>query len=174
MKLDAVLTPQQCAAMHGAADSIIDEGWEYVAAMEAELTDGMHHGRVAINHLVDHPSHGAKFQEWIMHSRILPAVKQLLGAPPQYTGGALLRTPPHPHRADATRRAELREPDGTGFVWHRGVRPKWAIVSAAGQDYIHTTWLNTAVRLRASPTLVRTANRLTAGHAPDIPLRCEG
>jgi ectoine hydroxylase-related dioxygenase (phytanoyl-CoA dioxygenase family) len=64
-----------------------------------------------------------------------------------FAGGVLHITPPHPDRHDAGRRAELRDPESEGYSWHRGIRPKWASVPAAGGRYEHTNWLNTATFL---------------------------
>ena len=37
---------------------------------------------------------------WRQHPRIVPALEQLLGCPPQFTGSMVLVTAPHPKRAD--------------------------------------------------------------------------
>jgi ectoine hydroxylase-related dioxygenase (phytanoyl-CoA dioxygenase family) len=83
------------------------------------------------------------FRDWIMHPKILPVLKQLLGTPPRFECCHAMIKLPHPDRT--TQYDELREPSKMG--WHRGIRPKYGIVPANNHPYINTTFLNNATYL---------------------------
>ena len=146
--VENVLSADECARLRTVSDAIVANGpSQHVFADPAGPDDGMAHGRVTVTRLLDHEEHAREFEAFLLHPRVLPCVKQLIGAPPQYTGGKVHITPPHPDRHDERRRRELREPDGGGFSWHRGIRPKWASVPSVGGRYVHSTWLQTATFL---------------------------
>lgn len=77
------------------------------------------------------------------HPAILPALEQLLGCAPQFTGSMVLVTPPHPKRHKL--RQTLR--DDNEMVWHRGIRPKWGVKSGARPGEVTTSWLHTCTFL---------------------------
>jgi hypothetical protein len=117
-----VFTKEECSKLRAAGDRLVATGTHSgVETSDAADTDGMHHGRITVEHVVD--SAEDVFHDWIMHPAILPALKQLLGAPPQFTGGVLMITPPHPRRGDATVRATLRDPEGSGHSLRRHPSP---------------------------------------------------
>ena len=162
--VENVLSADECARLRTVSDAIVANGpSQHVFADPAGPDDGMAHGRVTVTRLLDHEEHAREFEAFLLHPRVLPCVKQLIGAPPQYTGGKVHITPPHPDRHDERRRRELREPDGGGFSWHRGIRPKWASVPSVGGRYVHSTWLQTATFLSDATHIDDGATALLSG-----------
>ena len=88
-----------------------------------------------INNMINHEQ---LFRDWIMHPKILPVQKQLLGTPPRFECCHSMIKHPHPERVE--RRDELADPENMG--WHRGLRPKYGVVEANNHPYINTTFLN--------------------------------
>lgn len=153
-----VFSADECAALREATDLEIQHirqhrNHEKALGMvvDAEDSDGAHFGRMVVKGAVDTVSgratvqHRDAFVTWLEHPKIRPALEQLLGSAPQFTGSMILITPPHPRRKQPTMRKVLR--DNKEMVWHRGIRPKWGVRQAAESGHINTSWLHTCTFL---------------------------
>jgi hypothetical protein len=81
------------------------------------------------------------FLEFCTHPRVLPVLKQIIGAPPTYECCHAMIDLPHPDRHDPDAVVKLLDPET--YSWHRGIRPKWGIVdSDLGADLKSTTFMN--------------------------------
>ena len=154
-----VFSTQECAALREATDFEISHARQQVdhekllgVVVNADESDGAHYGRLVVKGAVDTVEGAATLQRasafsmWTAHPKIRPALTQLLGSAPQFTGSMILVTPPHPRRKDPTMREVLR--DNNEMVWHRGIRPKWGVRQAEGDSgHINTSWLHTCTFL---------------------------
>ena len=81
------------------------------------------------------------FLDFCTHPRVLPVLKQIIGAPPTYECCHAMIDLPHPDRHDPAAVAKLLDPET--YSWHRGIRPKWGIVdSDLGDGLKSTTFMN--------------------------------
>jgi ectoine hydroxylase-related dioxygenase (phytanoyl-CoA dioxygenase family) len=155
---EGVFSAAQCAALREATDAELRHARQQAdpekllgVVAGADESDGAHFGRLVVKGAVDTVA-GAPtaqradvFAQWARHPKILPALEQLLGCAPQFTGSMILVTPPHPRREEPAMRAVLRENDE--MVWHRGIRPKWGVRQAAQPGHVTTSWLHTCTFL---------------------------
>ncbi len=105
---------------------------------ESKVSTMVHKDTEDIKNVDNMINYDQVFRDWIMHPKILPVLKQLLGTPPRFECCHSMIKLPHPERK--TKRAELADPAHMG--WHRGIRPKYGVVSANNHPYINTTFLN--------------------------------
>jgi hypothetical protein len=154
-----VFSAEECTALRVATDFEISharqqEDHEKLLGVvaNADESDGAHYGRLVVKGIVDTVAGAATvkrpsaFSMWAAHPKIQPALVQLLGSEPQFTGSMILVTPPHPRRNDPAMREVLR--DNNEMVWHRGIRPKWGVRQAEGDSgHINTSWLHTCTFL---------------------------
>jgi ectoine hydroxylase-related dioxygenase (phytanoyl-CoA dioxygenase family) len=123
-----VFDAEECAAFRAGMDKLYASD---VSTMVHKDTDDVKN----VDNMI---SHEQLFRDWIIHPKILPVQKQLLGTPPRFECCHSMIKHPHPERAG--RRDELADPEN--MQWHRGIRPKYGIVEANNHSYINTTFLN--------------------------------
>jgi|EP01047_Picozoa_sp_COSAG01_P010440 hypothetical protein len=142
-----LFTADECHAMRCAIDTEITSCNNDSSLLgrreDAEESDGAHFGRIVVSEQLQ--TNEALRRVWRDHPGIEPALVQLLGSPPQWTGDMTLVTPPHPRRREPEMRAVLR--DDSEMVWHRGIRPKWGLAAGARKGEIYTSWLHTVTFL---------------------------
>ena len=152
----AVFSEAECRELRDATDCEIDaaagpERDKLLGMREADHEDGAHYGRMVVSDTQDSvagPSTAIRaevFRKWRRHPAIVPALEQLLGCAPQFTGSMVLVTPPHTRRHEPEMREVLRDSDE--MVWHRGIRPKWGVAQGARPGEIFTSWLHTCTFL---------------------------
>ena len=152
----AVFSEAECRELRDATDCEIDaaagpERDKLLGMREADDEDGAHYGRMVVSGTQDSvagPSTAIRaevFRKWRRHPAIVPALEQLLGCAPQFTGSMVLVTPPHARRHEPEMREVLR--DSGEMVWHRGIRPKWGVRQGARPGEIYTSWLHTCTFL---------------------------
>ena len=160
----SIFSPEECATMREATDLEIRHARQQAhhekllgVVVDADESDGAHYGRLVVKGVVETAiasgptagsavRHSSAFETWKAHPKIRPALEQLLGSTPQFTGSMILVTPPHPRRKEPTMRKVLR--DDREMVWHRGIRPKWGVRQAqTGSGHVNTSWLHTCTFL---------------------------
>ncbi len=123
-----VFNERECDALKQGMDRLYESG---ISTMVHKDTEDIKNVDNMINY-------DQVFRDWIMHPRILPVLKQLLGTPPRFECCHSMIKLPHPERG--TKEEELADP--AQMQWHRGMRPKYGVVPANNHPYINTTFLN--------------------------------
>jgi ectoine hydroxylase-related dioxygenase (phytanoyl-CoA dioxygenase family) len=123
-----VFTADECEAFKAGLDRLY----------EAKVSTMVHKDTEEIKNIDNMVNYETIFRDWIVHPKILPVLKQLLGTPPRFECCHAMIKQPHPDR-DAEREA-LADPAKRS--WHRGIRPKYGVVPANNHPYINTTFLN--------------------------------
>ena len=147
-------TPAECAAFREALDRLAAR----------QYCPGPHEfdGGPTLN--IDNQINSGEsiFLDWMTHPKVLPALKQVIGAPPTFECCHAMINRPHPKRHDAAEVAKLLDPKN--YSWHRGMRPKWGIVdSDKGHGFKYTTFMNNITYLTDIDTELDGGTALLSG-----------